>query len=96
MTAKDWVLLAVAMTVLMGSTVTAVEYFAKDADLVLVAQRLEQKIQSDQMWQVQQRLWQLEDRNQARECDQYRNEADKGECRMLKLRVEILKEELSR
>lgn len=96
MTLKDGILAAVAVTVLMGSAVTAVEYFAKDADLALVAQRLEQKIQSDQMWQVQQRLWQLEDRNQARECDQYRNEPDKSECRLLKLKLEILKQELSK
>ena len=94
MNPKDWVLLAVAVTVLMGSAVAAVEYFAKDAELALVAGRLDQKIQSDQMWQVQQRLWQLEDRNQARDCNDYRNEPDKCECRMLKLRLEILKEEL--
>lgn len=93
---KNWVATAVAFTVLVGAIAGAVDYFAKDADLTMVAARLDQKIKSDQMFQTQQRIWQLEDRNQARDCEQFRNDADKAECRLLKLKLEILQRELSK
>ena len=47
---------------LVGGTVAAVDYFAKSSELQLVSMRLEQKIKSDKVWQIQQQIWQLEDR----------------------------------
>ena len=94
MSPKDWILCLVACTALVASVAGAIEYFAKDADLVLVQLRLDQKIKADERYQTQQRLWQLDDRNMAQTCDEYQNEADKAECRLLKLRLEILNQEL--
>ena len=91
---KSWIAAAVSFTVLVGAIVGATDYFAKQDDLALVAQRLEQKIQSDQLQQTQERLWRLEDRNKSRDCDTWVNDADRGECRQLKLRMEILRREL--
>ena len=94
MSLKDWALALVACTALIASVAGALEYFAKDSDLVLVQLRLEQKILADERSQVQQRIWQLDDRNQARACNEYPNEVDKCECRLLRLRLEALKAEL--
>ena len=84
----------VILFTLIGGVVGFEYHYAKDSDLVLVQLRLDQKIKADERYQTQQRLWQLEDRNQAQNCDEYQNEADKAECRLLKLRLEILNQEL--
>jgi len=91
---KSWVAAAVSFTVLVGAIVGATDYFAKNDDLTFVAQRLEQKIQSDQLHQTQERLWRLEDRNKSRNCDTWVDEEDRDECRKLKLIMEILRREL--
>lgn len=65
-------------------------YFAKAEDLKLVELRLEQKIISDQLYQTQQRVWQLEDRNQGIDCSRWR-QSEKEEYRILKEQIELLK-----
>ena len=86
----------VILFTLIGGVVGFEYHYAKDADLVLVQLRLDQKIKADERYQTQQRLWQLDDRNRAQTCDEYQNGPDKAECRLLKLRLEILNHELSR
>ena len=78
-------LIALLVTVIAG-TVGAVNYFAKVEDLKLVELRLEQKIQQDQIYFIQQRLWQLYDRYGTDDCNRMPHPAC-GECRQLKLKL---------
>lgn len=81
--------LAVCAT-LIGGTVSAVTYFAKADDLKKVSVRLEQKIIGDRIWSVQERLWQLEDRYQDKDCATW-DERDREEYRQLMLESKELK-----
>jgi hypothetical protein len=52
----------IGLGTLTGSVLAVNDYFAKAADLELVALRLEQKIQQDRCDYMQRRIWRLEDR----------------------------------
>lgn len=91
---KNWLGIIAVTLALFGSTAAGLDYFAKASDLELVAVRLEQKILADRQEDTQKRLWQLQDRNNGeRDCAAWTNEADRAECRLLKLKIELIKEE---
>lgn len=54
--------IVLGISTLVGSAIGVNEYFAKAADVELIAMRLEQKIAQDRCDWIQQRIWQLEDR----------------------------------
>lgn len=90
MNRKEILEVIVAAFVLVGMVVGAVNYLAKASDLQLVEMRLDQKIVTDQIYQLQQRIWQLQDRNYG-PCANWTNQKDKDEYRKLQEEIETLK-----
>jgi aspartate/glutamate racemase len=74
----------IALAAVIGIIMGGLSYFATAEDLRLVEMRLDQKIMSDQMSQVQQRIWTLEDRNQGKPCSEWKSQDEKDEYRKLK------------
>lgn len=87
---KQIIEMVVAVCVMVGMIVGALNYLAKAADLQLVEMRLDQKIVSDQVFQLQQRIYQLEDRNYG-PCVTWTDQADKDTYRKLQEEIEMLK-----
>ena len=59
-----------ALAIVVGGLFAANNYVAKASQLQLVAQRLDQKIRSDNVSNTQDRVWDLEKENRGRqECD---------------------------
>jgi hypothetical protein len=83
----------VVLITVIGGTAGAITYFAKDTDLQQVEFRLEKKIQGDNILRIQERIWQLEDRYQGRDCSEW-IESDREEYRNLKSQLEMLKKEM--
>jgi len=92
MNIKALVALIALLLALVGGVVSAIDYFAKSADLKLVEYRLDQKIRNDRIYEIQQQLWQLEDRYEGTDCSSW-PQADKDRYRDLKLKLEFLKGE---
>lgn len=84
----------VTIGVLIGMVVGGINYFASARDLQLVEVRLDQKIVSDQIMQVQNRIWQLEDRYKGTSCVNWPSSDDRMEYRRLKEQLEKLKDQL--
>ena len=76
--------------VVIGGTVGAVNYFAKDVDVKLIAMRLEQKIKNDEIWFVEKQLHRLFDRHQTRDCMRMPM-PDCQTCRELKSKLKKLR-----
>lgn len=91
MNIKDHLQTIIAFAAVIGIAAGGIAYFAKAADLELVELRLEQKIASDAILQINQQMWQLEDRNQGRPCEQWESQRERDRYRMLKLKLETLK-----
>ena len=87
---KEIIELIVAVLVIIGMVVGALNYLAKASELQLVEMRLDQKIVSDQIMQLQQRIWQLQDRNYG-PCTNWTNQKDKDEYRKIQEEIEMLK-----
>ena len=88
---KTGLAIVATLFALTGGIAAALDYFARDSDLQLVADRLDQKIRNDQVYDIQQQLWQLEDRNPGVPvCDWPAHERDR--YRKLKLRLEQLQQ----
>ena len=85
----------VVLITIVGGTVGAVDYFAKNTDLQLIEFRLEQKIQGDNILRIQERIWQLEDRYEGKDCSEW-IATDREEYRSLKSQLELLKKEMDR
>lgn len=81
---------AIAFCALLSLTIGGMAYFAKADDLRMVELRLDQKITNDQILQLQNRLWQLEDRHDAKKCDEW-PQSVKEEHRKLKAEIDDLK-----
>ena len=87
---KDLIQTAIAICTLIAITLGGMAYFAKADDLKLVELRLDQKIVNDQIMQLQNRLWQLEDRHDGAKCDQW-PQSVKEEHRKLRAEIDDLK-----
>ena len=82
MTKKEIVEYATATVVLVAAIISANAYLAKASDLKLVEMRLDQKIVSDAIIQVEARKYQILDRNaNARNCSDIKDEREKTDCR---------------
>ena len=90
MDTRTWVALAALLLTLVGGTVAAIDYFAKEVDLKLVEYRLDQKIRDDQAYNIQQQIWQLEDRYLRYPVEEW-PQPDRDRYRKLKHRLEVLK-----
>lgn len=82
-----------AILVVTGMALSAISYFASAKDLKQVEQRLEQKILSDSILQISQRIWSLEDRHKNEGDDErfWSSYEDAKEYRDLKRQLEELK-----
>lgn len=87
---KDLIQTAIAVCTLIAIVLGGMAYFAKADDLRMVELRLDQKITNDQIMQLQNRLWQLEDRHDAKKCDEW-PQSVKEEHRKLKAEIDDLK-----
>ena len=88
---KEIIQTIIGVTVIIGAIVSATAYFAKADDVNLIAQRLEQKIVSDASYQMDQRKWQILNRNEkAKECTEIKDERDRDECRTLEKKIKEL------
>lgn len=87
---KDIIQTVIGICALIGIVLGALSYFAKADDLQLVEMRLENKIVGDQIYQLKQRAWQLEDRNGSTDCSKWINQRDKNEYREIKMKIEEL------
>lgn len=87
---KEVIEIVIALCVMVSMIVGALNYLAKASDLQLVEMRLDQKIVSDQIHQIQERIWQLQDRNYG-PCNNWTNQKDKDEYRKLQEEIEMLK-----
>ncbi len=83
----------IAVGILLGMIMGGISYFATASDLKLVELRLEQKIVNDQVMQLKQRMWQLEDRNKSKEYINWKDERDKQEYRMLENTLQDLQKQ---
>lgn len=59
---KKYLAIAVSILVLISAIVGANEYLAKASELELVSMRLDQKILNDRLYNLQNRVWAIEDR----------------------------------
>jgi len=84
----------IAVGVLIGMILGGINYFAKANDLKLVELRLDQKIVSDQVTQIQRRMWLLEDRHGGIDCYKWKSRSDRDEYRRLRDHVQKLKKKL--
>jgi hypothetical protein len=89
---KDYLGLIIAFGAVIAVISGGMAYFAKADDLRMVEMRLDQKIVSDQVSQVQARVWQLEDRNQGKPCSDWRSQDEKDEYRKLQEQLRMLQE----
>lgn len=80
---KDNLQVILVIGAVIGMTVSSMAYFAKANDLQLVEQRLDQKIQADQVYYMQRRLWQLYDYYKTQNCEAM-PQPGKDECRAIK------------
>jgi hypothetical protein len=89
---RDIIQTAIGICAIIGIALGALSYFAKAEDLHLVEMRLESKIIADQIYQLQSRLWQIEDRNQAYgpDCSRW-PQLDRQEYRDLRTKLDDLK-----
>jgi len=82
--------------VLLGTLVTmcfAVNaYFAKDAEVQLLSMRLDNKIIQDQIYDLQKRIWALEDRYQGKQMPNY----IRDEIRIMRKEIEDLNRKLKK
>lgn len=83
----------IALFTIIGGVFASVTYFARASDLQQVEFRLEKKIQGDNILRIQERIWQLEDRYQGKDCSEWL-ESDREEYRSLKSQLELLKKEM--
>jgi len=83
----------IAVGVLLGMIMGGISYFATASDLKFVELRLEQKIVNDQIIQLKQRMWQLEDRNKSKEYIKWKDDKDKQEYRILENTLEDLQKQ---
>lgn len=101
---KSMIQTIVSLTILVAATVGSVNYFASrgyvdflamsaKADTQAIAVRLEQKILSDTIMQISQRIWQLEDRNGGSVYSRWIDQSDKDTYRKLQLRLKQLEAE---
>jgi hypothetical protein len=83
----------IAVCVLTGMVFGGIQYFATAKDLRQVEQRLDQKIVSDSILQISQRIWSLEDRHRDEGKDErfWSSHDDAAEYRALKRQLEDLK-----
>lgn len=88
---KETIATLISLFVLGGFIWGGANYFAKASDLELVELRLDQKIRADTIQQMQQRAWQLEDRNGGGDESKWINQSDKDEYRKVKSNIEDLK-----
>ena len=86
---KDNAETIVAILIIIAMTVGGIAYFAKASDLQLVEQRLEQKIQADQIYYLKQQLWQLYKKHQTKDCLKM-PEPDCDICKGMKTQLEQL------
>jgi hypothetical protein len=89
---RDYLGLIIAFAAVIAVISGGMAYFAKADDLRMVEMRLDQKIVSDQIQQVQSRVWQLEDRNQGKPCSDWRSQDEKNEYRKLTEQLKLLDE----
>lgn len=82
----------VGIAALVGLCFTSVSYFATANDLKLVAERLDQKIVTDRINDLQKRIWMLEDRYKDGSMP---NEV-RDEIRSLKREIDDLQRKLSK
>lgn len=73
----------IALAAVIGIVLGGMAYFAKADDLRLVEMRLDQKIVTDQVQQLQSRIWILEDRNKGKPCAEWPAQDEKNEYRKL-------------
>ena len=83
----------IALFTITSGVLASVTYFAKASDLQQVEFRLEQKIQGDNILRIQERIWQLEDRYEGKDCSEW-IATDREEYRSLKSQLELLKKEM--
>jgi hypothetical protein len=80
----------IAFGVVVSMIIGGITYLAKASDLKMVEMRLDQKIVSDQVQQMQTRVWLLEDRNKGKPCSDWQSEDEKTEYRKLKEQLRLL------
>lgn len=59
---KKYLTIAVSILVFVSAIVGANEYLAKASELELISMRLDQKILNDRLYNLQNRVWAIEDR----------------------------------
>jgi hypothetical protein len=91
MNKKDIAQLVVAVIVILGAALGAIEYFAKADELELVDMRLEQKIVGDSISNLTRQMWQLEDKYGNKNCSTWSDPRDRERYRNLNLQLEQLK-----
>ena len=86
---KDYLGVIVTFAAVVGIVCGAMSYFAKASELELVQLRLEQKIVSDQVFDIQKQTWALEERNRqyGGDCSRWPDERDREQYRKLKAQL---------
>ena len=87
---KDIIEIVIAVCILVGMIVGGLNYLAKAEDLQLVEMRLDQKIVSDQIMQLQEQARWLENKNYG-PCVNWTNKRNKDEYQKLQEQIEMLK-----
>ena len=82
--------IAAVLVVLVSASAGALTYFATASDVKLVAMRLDQKILADQINQIRQMMFALEDRNGGSDEAKWYNDYDRQQYRALKIQLEQL------
>ena len=94
---KDYLQLIIAIGVIISLSFGVYFYvenrYALAAELDQVKKRLDYKIMSDQLFQTQERIWQIIDRNEGKEP---KDDTAKEELRSLKEKKEDLKKDLDK
>lgn len=88
----------IAVGVVVGLVLGALNYFATAHDLEMVQLRLEQKVVSDQLFDTQKQAWALEERNRAHgsDCSRWPDDRDREQYRKLKSQLDELQKKQDR
>jgi hypothetical protein len=89
---KEYCTTIIAIVGVLGLLGGGLAYFAKASDLEMVQLRLDQKIVTDQVLDVQRQLWAIEERNirHGSDCTKWPDERDRKQYKELKAQYEML------
>lgn len=88
---KEVIEVTIAIFVIVGMAYGATEYFAKSSDVMYVKASQQLHFTSHAIQEIQNRMWNLEERNGSDDCYQWQNKSEREEYKRLKQKLDTLR-----